>query len=813
MKLGIPIQCRRYCFGILMFLFAQNVFANSFNVKIEVKEQGSHEALFGATILSSTGVGAITDLDGIATLQLPKGECFLYISYVGYNSDTLQLDVKSDLSLQVELEPTILQETVILGQQKLSPGTQATGVLRLSGATLEKLPTFLGEREVMKAIQLLPGVQSGNEGARGIFVRGGGPDQNLVLYEGAPIFNVAHLYGVFSVFNSDVLGNVDLHKNHLPSRYGGRLASVLEVNTKVAPFDKTLGGFQIGLFSSKAHFSTPIIKDKLSVQTAIRACYAGLISKPLSEKLFEASTEAGYITYYFYDINTSLYYKVSDKHLLSFHFFRSDDIYTYFERWAARYPDQAGFRFISDKNNQLRWNNLTNSFRWDAHLNESWTFKQDVYLSKYQLISKDNTYKRYQSQDIALGENNTLVENVSSILEVGAKGEAHAVFKYHHLQLGYSALFRNFNTGKGNIQETVIGFPTESTFYGGSNQGSSEVDFFAEYSFQHPKWRFDAGLRSNYYTAYDGFKRWSLQPRTMLEAYLPKSLTWQFAASRAVQNVHLLTSSAGNILNDIWVPANGTALPETAWQFGAGFRQKLPKSFEWSVDAFYRLLTGAIEYSEGSSYITNGQDWLEQVAVNGEGRVYGVETFVAKSAGDFTAWAKYTYSKSDRLFDNLNRGQWFPFKYDRTHDVSLTLSYKLNSKIDFSLSWVYGTGNTFTLPSVQYPALALKDVYQYNPDELLETLRANDLNIRYFESRNNYRLKAFHHLDVGMNYRWEKKKVKHLFNVSVYNIYNRLNVFNVYLKYTDNPDGTFNLKYNTLSIMPVLPSFSYAVSF
>jgi hypothetical protein len=316
----------------------------------------------------------------------------------------------------------------------------------------------------------------------------------------------------------------------------------------------------------------------------------------------------------------------------------------------------------------------------------------------------------------------------------------------------------------------------------------------------------------NYYLNADGYKNFSIQPRALLELNLPARLVWQFSGSMTTQNIHLLASSAGDILNDIWVPANQFAPSENAIQGGTGIRQTFPKGYTWSADIFYRDMNGLIEYNEGTSYLVVGRNWQNQIAGNGIGRAYGLEFFASKSKGDLTAWAKYTLSRSERQFNQLNRGQWFPYKYDRTHDASFSLNYAINKKIDISLTWVYGTGNTFSLPTAMYPNINIRDLYDFNPDENIN-LDGTSGQIQYYSSRNNYRLKAYHHLDIGMNYRWMKGKTHHTFNFSVYNIYNRFNVFNVYLKWKPNDEGGYDLSYQTLSIMPIMPSLSYAVTF
>lgn len=774
------------------------------------------QALIGATILYTQGKGAVSDLEGYFQLQLPSGKQTLVCSYTGMQSDTFIIDVQSDTTLFITLQPVTLTEVLVTAQGRKPVGFGDDGVITLSGTQLEKLPTVLGERELIRALQLLPGVQSGNEGARGIFVRGGGPDQNLILYEGAPVFNVAHLYGVFSVFNSDITGRADLHKNYLPPRFGGRLASAIEVDTRPANMDSLHGGFQLGLFTSKAFLDVPLVKDKLSAQVAIRGCYAGLFSGPISERQYQSTNENGRITYFFYDLNAALYGRPSDKHSIEWHIFHSDDRFRLNDMWQSN-PDIVinninRLRLMDDDFSTLRWNNLSSSFRWKAYINPSLNFQQDVYWSRYFLRATEDEFKRYQNSDTIVNGVKSAFNNTSFVSETGIRGTLKWTNGVHQITTGYAALYRTFNTGQGNIFEERQGLLPVTYAYGSPVQRTGEADLFFSYRFDHPRLTLDIGGRSNYYSAYDGFDRLNFQPRGLLEIKLPKNVIFQFTGAMTAQNMHLLANSAGDILNDIWVPANATARPENAIQGGAGIRQDFPRGYSWSADVFYRKMDGLIEYNEGASYLFAGRDWLRQVATGGVGRAYGLELFATKTKGNITAWAKYTLSRSERQFDQLNRGLWFPFKYDRTHDASFSIHYAVNKKLDFSLSWVYGTGNTFTLSTVQYPSLTIIDFYKFVNDQDIY-LDGTWAQIRYYEGRNNYRLKAFHHLDVGMNYKWERNRIKHTFNFSVYNVYNRLNVFNIYLKWTQNAEGRYDASYHTLSLMPVLPSFSYAITF
>lgn len=797
-------------------VYSTQVKAGNITIKGKVIDTESQEAIIGLTVKTPSNEGAVSNEEGEFSLSIPAGEVKLYFSHVGYNRDSMSFYAEKDTFLLVKLISGFQTEEVIVTAKRISTvaGMSDNGSMVLSAKALQKIPTMLGERELLKGIQMLPGVQSGNEGARGIFVRGGGPDQNLVLFEGAPVYNVAHLYGIFSVFNSDIVNEAELYKNHLPARFGGRLASVLEVNTGEPDDYKWKGSASIGLFTSKIFAGGPIIKEKLSIQMALRGCYAGLFSGPLSEKQFESANESGRLTYNFYDANISLFAKPSESSNLEVHFFKTDDKYKLENDWRSpRIFDSGNLKSLQYKDDsfyQLRWKNLSSSLKWIQTLSDRLKLSHYITFSQYELDSDDLSYARLENSDTAIAGFTSNTINIAGVNDFGIKGDIFWEKDYHQIRTGYAFTRRAFNTGIGNFTELRQGFPEEITQYGTGYLPVYEADLFLEYSLNYKWLNIQAGVRPVYYNDGRSYSQLTIQPRFMGEVNLPQNIIFQTSVARSVQNVHLLTSSAGSILNDFWVPATSLIPSATSWQYGTGLRQKFNKGYEWSVDLFYRDMEGMIEYKEGAAFVLFGDSWEQQIASRGKGRAYGAEFFAAKSKGKFTAWVKYTLSKSERRFDELNRSNWFPAKYDRTHDASFVLNYKFNEKIDVTLSWVYGTGNAFTLANAQYPALYIKDYFdQYNGDEI--NIGGGD-KVQYYQSRNNIRLKSYHHLDIGMNYRKESEKLGHVFNASLFNIYNRLNVFNVYVDYTEDANGTATLAYKTLSLFPLLPSVSYTIN-
>lgn len=793
-------------------LFVGSFPANAeYILKLMVTDAMTNEPLIGAAVQDKKQqIGAISDFTGEVTLKVRKGVSSLNISYIGYRSDSIKIKVHQDTSIQLKMYEIFNELAVV--NVVADYQNRSNGILGVSKETLEMMPTFFGEKELVRAIQLLPGVQSGSEGSTAIYVRGGSSDQNLVSLDKVPLFNLSHLFGIVSVFNSDIIHSADLYKNYFPTGLANRLTSAISVSTKSPSLTETHVGFQIGTINTKVYLETPIVKNKLSLQLGLRGCHAGLFIKPVSKSQYKIDNEEGYISYFFYDINASLNYKINSKNTIKWNFFFTDDRYM-MSKTDEEYDidNSTNNKYTKNKffNYKIGWRNSLNSVSHQLDLNKNLYFNQKVYSTQFKL-KQDNIRLKdyvYESPYYTVNEK-TINTKIASIVEYGYYNQLDWIKNKHSLKGGIQLAWRGFNPDKSVYQLLYDDKVYEEVQNNLTKVFSGEYAAFAEHSISTKYVDIYSGLRFNYYRT-KGYQTASVLPRLSLEFRLPKSITMQVASNITEQYLHMITGSVGDVMSDYWVPANAYAPRQRSFQNVIAFRQSI-KDWNWSVDVFHRRSQNQIENVVGAYFAEKG-DWQEGVLSGGVGRAYGVEFYLSKKIKDFNASISYNLSKTDKKFDALNRGQWYPYTYDRRHDVSFLMSYKINKKWDIAVTWAYGSGRPYTKPDLIYPSLGLVDYYADKSDESYY-LNNNSQQIPYFEKRNNKKLRAYHHLDLGANYKWQKGKWKQSVNLSLYNIYNHKNVFTLFDK-TSGINEKARFKYQSITLLPILPSFSYAIGF
>ncbi len=751
-----------------------------------------------------------TDADGNYELKLPIAKNILQISIVGYETKYIEIDLVKNTNLDINLKPDIRLQEVTITTERLAKTAEvnSSGMTTISSVSVERLPAFLGEKDILKAVQLTPGVQGGQEGARGIFVRGGSPDQTLMLYHNAPVYNVAHIYGFLSVFTTESLSKMDVYKSYIPVQYGGRLSSVINIEPNFGNTEKWKADFSVGAITSKIHFEGPIKKETTSINFSFRECHIGIFTAPIAKKQYTSKGEIGTLKYFFYDMNFALQHKINDKHTLYFSSFVSNDFYTFGESRSKEF--KGGFN-KNGKNNKLKWLNATSSLELKTTLKKikisnfyNFSFYKILATQKYNNI--DRNYNTRVNNIYT-----TFYNTLSQIIENGWQTNfEQPVNKNHHLNYGVKFSQKNFivNNVNSEVEDSTKTQVDKGSF---ANPKINTLDFYAyaDYLFTW-KNKFDikAGLQLFTYHA----KRKTFfytPPKVEVIYHIIPMLSVRASVMQTVQPLHLLTNNTGNIQNDLWVPATKNIEPETAWQYSGGIQLDHPKGYTASVDAYYKTMKHLTEYKFGTTFILDKIAFDEQLLNSGIGKAYGVEFFFAKTKGQFTAWAKYNLGWSTRQFPELNEGKAYFYKYDRRHDVSLVLQYKLKKHFDFSVSWTYGTGWRMTTPSAKYASDATINSY----DNANEPLYGNQNLSTYWNSRNNYVLPAYHHLDIGMNYTKIAKRVTHQLNVSIYNVYNNLNIFSVYRQPEIDNNGNKSSKYKQLSLFPILPSIGYTVKF
>ncbi|HQG37821.1 MAG TPA: TonB-dependent receptor [Chitinophagales bacterium] len=782
-----------------------------FILKGKITDQKTKENIPYVNIYDSTANVAITaDSNGYFEITLPQATYDFEFSSIGYQTLEKKVTLIKDAMLLVQMQQDVQLQEVTVTSEKLSKTAEmnSSGITTLTSAAVERLPAFLGEKDIMKAILLTPGIQSGQEGARGIFVRGGSPDQNLILFHNAPIYNASHIYGFLSVFTMEAINKMDIYKSYIPVQYGGRLSSVINVTPNYGNTDTWKGDFSISVITSRFHIEGPLKKDRTSINFTIRDCHAGFFTAPIFSKQLEKHGIDGTLKYFFYDINGAIRHKVNDKNTLSWSLYTGSDIFTFADGKNNYRPTHFSSYTTHRK---LNWLNVANTVEWETKLKKI-NISNSYAYSFYKLDSKQSLKNIYRDYSTLLSNiNNTQYNTLSKISEHGW----HTIFSQqikeaHFFNYGIRFNGRTFtvNTLNANIKDSTNTLLQQDHI---SNPKVNTLDFyaFADYKLNWKnKIEVNAGVQLfTYYVNKKAF--FYPQPRAEIIYHPIPGMSVRASVLRTVQPMHLLTNNTGDILNDVWVPATAKVEPETAWQYSGGIQYEHPKGYTASIDGYYKTMQHLTEYKYGTTFILNKIAWDDQLLNSGTGKAYGMELFFAKTKGQFTAWLKYNLGWSTRNYPELNDGKTFYYKYDRRNDISIVLQYKLKKHFDFSVAWTYGTGWRMTTPNSNYAS----DATLHNYDIANEPLTGSQNMNTYWNSRNNYVLPAYHHLDIGMNYTKQGKRVLHQLNVSVYNVYNRKNIFTVFRQTEEDKNGNSYKVFKQLSMFPAIPSIGYSIHF
>jgi len=749
-----------------------------------VRDSLTGETLIAANVVwkDSSGIGTNTNTYGYYSLSLAPGTYVMEFSYLGYQSREVEVNLRADVRLNLALlEGINLAEVVVAAES----GDEALrnprmGVVELPVEQIKKLPALMGEVDVLKALQLLPGVMSAGEGNSGFYVRGGGPDQNLILLDEAQVYNSGHLLGFFSVFNSDAIKNTRLIKGGMPASYGGRLSSVIDITMKEGNDRSYAMKGGIGWIASRLTLEGPLIKEKSSFLVSARRTYLLDLAQPFIKETNFAGTN-----YYFYDLNAKFNVRFSDKDRLFFS--------TYFGRDILAF--ESGQRGLSFR---LPYGNATATLRWN-HL-----FGPRAFL---------NTAVIYNDYDFGFegGQGEWTFNLFSGVKDWSFKSDLD-VFPNaaHQLKFGINAIYHTLTP---NVTRATNG---ETSFTNGTDpRYAGEFAVYAQDEWEvSSRLGVEAGLRWVYFAQFGPFldrgtdtyydrgdiaaDYMGLEPRLNLRWLLNSSSSLKAAATWSNQFIHLVSNSSSTLPGDIWVPSSRVVRPQQAVQYAAGyFRNFDDNTWETSVELYYKFMRNQIDYRE--TYVNDIAADLEQEFVFGTGRAYGAEWLIQKNRGNLTGWLGYTLSNTDRTFAAINNGAPFPARNDRRHDLSLVLNYGLNQKWEFSTTFIFGSGQAFT------PVERL-----YFIDQLL---------VQEYGQRNSARLKDYHRLDLAVTYTPRpaaamNKKYQSTWTFSVYNVYNRQNPFFIY--YTlENNAGSAGLAKATayqVSLFPVIPSLTWNFS-
>ena len=805
---------------ILSLLLFQTfcVSATNYTISGYMTDQKTGETLISASVFDRISQkGAVSNAFGYYSLTVPAGGVDIQYSYVGYQKESRHFKLNKDTIVNIPLSGSneLKEVTVTGGSQKgFSVLGSQMGAIEVPVSQIKSIPTLFGETDVLKALQLLPGVKGGTEGSAGLYVRGGGPDENLLLLDGIPVYNVNHLFGFFSVFNTDAIKNVTLYKGNFPARFGGRLSSVVDIRMNDGNDKEFHGNASIGLISSKINFEGPLIKERTTFNISLRRTYADILAQPVILLAAKKNGKSNNNTagYYFYDLNTKISHKISDKDRLFLSFYLGDDVI--YSKINENYKNDDQNTVNSKTKIDWNWGNLISALRWNHVINSKLFLNTTASFTRYRF---DMGIDLQTKEKIAT----TASEN-SEITYMGYRSgiqdkSVNADFDYtpvsgHDIKFGGSYIYHTFRPGV-TVQKYNLSDDTASkidTTIGNKNVFSHEAMLYAEDNISLGTFiKANIGLHYSTFFVQDQFYN-SIEPRLSMRFLISDKLSFKTGFATMSQYIHLLSNSSISLPTDLWVPVTKRITPMKSKQTSAGFYYNLMDMFDLSVEGYYKSMDNLIEYKDGASFMSSGTGWEDKVSM-GRGWAYGIEFLAQKSYGKTTGWIGYTWSKSERLFDRpgeeINNGEVFPAKYDRRHDLSITLTHKFNDRIDLSGSWVYSTGQCGTLA-----------LQTYSGPVIQQSTENDDQSLSYISARNNYRFNAYHRLDLGVNFH---KKLKHgirTWNISVYNAYNQQNPFFVYAKTTDYLDSTTRLykirkTLRQVSIFPIIPSISYSYKF
>ncbi len=800
---------KTFFIAIAIFL-GFSAFSQKYTISGYVEDAETGERLISANVFDANMLknATVTNVYGFYSLTIPKTKILLTSSFVGYSVLQTEFELTKDTIINLKLEPNTKIGTVVVSGKRNNVENPQMSTIDIPLNTIKNMPVLLGEVDIMKTIQLLPGVQSGTEGTSGIYVRGGGPDQNLILLDGVPVYNVNHLFGFFSVFNADAVSNVTLIKGGFPARYGGRLSSVIDIRMKEGNMQKFSGNISIGLISSKIMLEGPIVKGKTSFAVSARRTYLDALIAPgmaLYSKFNKNGFENFMAGYYFYDINAKINHKFSDKDRLYLSVYGGND------KAYTNIKEEWDDNLFQTKFN-LNWGNVITALRWNHVLTPKLFMNTMATYSRFNFLT-EMEYSDVWHEGDKKYEDNFKMGYSSGIYDIGTKVD----FDYipnpnHKIKFGAGGTFHTFRPGVTAMSMSGT-YDNIDTTYGSSDLYAREYAVYIEDEIRlGSRLKINVGGNLSFFNVRDT-TYYSPEPRISARFLITKNWSFKAAYSEMQQNLHFLTSSTIGLPTDLWLPATDLLPPQHSTQYAAGTVIRITPQIDLSIEGFYKEMTNLIEYKEGESMFASmeggeatGEVW-EQKVEQGDGLAYGGEILLKKDIGKLNGWIGYTLSWTNRTFENIAFGETFSYRYDRRHDISIVMMYKFNDRIDVGATWVYGTGNAVTLAQQRYASNSGVDQYiEYYGEEWNELQT-----VEYYGKRNNYRLPAYHRLDLGINFTKQRKRGVGTWSFSVYNAYNHQNPFFVQFERNWRADNKRELI--QYSIFPIIPSVSYSFKF
>ena len=740
----------------------------TFTISGYVTDSLSGESLNYATIYEKHGRrGTVTNEAGFFSITLSAGKTELHVTYVGCDPQIIRFDLYSDKSLNILMRSKPLDEILVAAER--SPiSLTVGGAHQMSLKKMDRLPVILGEPDIVKSLQLLPGIQAGSEGSVGLSIRGGSPDQNLILLDGLPLYNISHAYGFFSIFNSDALNDVTAYKGNFPARYGDRLSSVIDVRTREGNRNHLAGNVSISLVAAKAMIEGPL-NDRTTFFVSARRSYIDLVAKRFFEHIFDYSDG----TYFFYDMNAKVTHRFSENSKLSGGLYLGNDNEDY-QRTSA-YTSNI-------EKTDTKWGNLQGNLIWNYSFSPKWYGNYSAGYTRYRMFSQNDFNYLTDEYDMKY-----ITHYRSSISDLTQK----ANFQFtstanHRLRFGESFTASWFfpRTDNQRIEKNQTEISTD-TLSASRKVQTNQLTFYAEDEiWLTSNIQVNAGLRySSYFTESKTYH--TFDPRFAILWHPLPELKLRTGFTHNHQFIHLLSSASLNMATDILIPSTSEVRPQNGYQISGGMEWEPSGKFKFTMEGYYKKMHSLIEYKEGASYLVSHTEWENEVTT-GKGEMYGVEFMIEKEKGKATGWIAYAISKSTRQFDEINKGKPFPYQYDRRHDLKIVFNYAFSKSWDIGAVWFFNTGNHLTVATQKF--------YYH-----------------LYYQRNGYQTPNHHRLDMSLNYRRQKKKRDTVWSLEIYNVYNRKNIYSVQAIRDFRTPNIYELQEK--SLFRLIPSISYKIKF
>lgn len=771
-------QAGLFFFIILCLSFAQA--QTKFTISGYVKDVKTGEELIGAAVIIKelSGTGASANAYGFYSITIPEGNYTVTAQFIGYEPKSVTIDLNQNTKQDFILNEKVNQlgEVVVTAEKKDENITKTQmGVEKIDMKTIDKIPVLFGEKDVLKTIQLMPGVKPAGEGNSGFYVRGGGADQNLILLDEATVYNASHLLGFFSVFNSDAIKDITLYKGTQPSEFGGRLSSVLDIKMQDGNNKKFGLEGGIGLISSRLKLEGPIIKEKGSFTISGRRTYADLFLKLSSDSSINTAK------LYFYDLNAKANYRINDKNRIFLSGYFGQDVLGFGGLFGINWGNATG---------TLRWNHLFSDKLFSntslIFSNYDYSIKTDIAGTKGKIISRIQDYNLKQDFQYFSGSKSKFKFGFNSI--------------YHKIIPG--AITTESDSSISELNLTQKNAWDNAAYISHEYKPSALIGI--EYGFRLSSFSLLGPGGFYTYNTYgeltdtityksNEFVKtyFNIEPRVAINYILNEKSSVKFSYGRNTQNLHLLSNSTSGNPTDLWIPSSNNVKPEIADQLSLGyFRNFKDNTYEFSTEIYYKYLQNQIDFKDGAELQFN--ESVESQLLFGTGRAYGVEIFLKKKYGKLNGWIGYTFSRTEKKIEGINNEEYYPAKQDRTHDISIVGIYELSKKWTLSATWIYYTGNAITFPSGKY--------------------EINGQVVNYFTERNGYRMPNYHRLDIGAT--WQRKKTEKFessWNFSLYNVYGRENAYTI--TFQQDPNDSTKTQAVQTTLFRWVPSITYNFKF